>query len=410
MKPKPLTIFLIFCLVIVSVVNAEWKQEKLSVLGGASGDQFGYSVAIDGNIAVVGSPRSDSPSGGEDSGAAYVFKRTGNRWNLLQKLVASDGAEKDGFGGNVAISGGCIAVGSIGHDGRGADAGVVYVYELNNGKWIQHSKLFGEDTGEGDAFGQAIAISKNLMVIGAPHDDERGKSSGSVTVFEKIDDKWIEQTKLVAPDGRAEDVFGINVAVCGDTILIGADLNDESVNNGGAAYVFVGDRNNWEFQSKLIPNDPGDTDIFGVRVSLSGETALISARRDDNQFGVDAGSAYVFVRKGESDWIQEAKLVAPDGAADDRFGRGVAIKDDTAFISALHQDDRGENSGAVYVFNRIVDKWIFSQKMLAKDGQAGDLFGWNIALSEDTAIVGAIRNSDQGVQSGSAYIFKIPER
>jgi len=192
--------------------------------------------------------------------------------------------------------------------------------------------------------------------------------------------------------------------------LIGADLNEEKGFNAGAAYVFTRSKGVWTQQTKLTANDGAEGDIFGVRVALEGNTALISARRDDdNIMGVDSGSAYIFTRSG-STWSQQAKLKAPDGAADDRFGRSVALSGDNALIGAMFQDKQGENSGSAYLFKRSSNTWHFKAQLIPKDGSKGDVFGWNVALLNNTALISANRDNDKGENSGSAYIFSINEK
>jgi hypothetical protein len=189
--------------------------------------------------------------------------------------------------------------------------------------------------------------------------------------------------------------------------VIGADLNDERALNAGAVYVFTRSESSWSQQAKLTAEDGAETDIFGVRVALSGDTVLISARRDDDDvMGIDAGSAYIFTRTGTK-WQQQIKLTASDGAADDRFGRSVALVADTALIGAMFQDDKGDNSGSAYVFTRSGTTWNQQVKLTAADGAKGDAFGWSVALSDDTAVIAATRDDDNGNESGSAYVFEI---
>jgi hypothetical protein len=217
------------------------------------------------------------------------------------------------------------------------------------------------------------------------------------------------QQKLLAHDGSTEDSFSFSLAISEDTALIGSFKYDDDVMgiDAGAAYVFTLIDNVWRQQAKLMAADGGKTDIFGVRVALSGDTALISARRDDDEvMGVDAGSAYVFTRTGTT-WHQQAKLTAPDGAEDDRFGRSVALSGDTALISAMHQDDKGANSGSAYVFTRSGNTWSHQANLTAEDGASGDVFGWSVALSNGNALIAAPRNDDKGNESGSAYIIEI---
>tara|TARA_R110002167_G_scaffold82084_2_gene224217 strand:- start:3433 stop:4698 length:1266 start_codon:yes stop_codon:yes gene_type:complete len=391
------------------MANAQTKlsQQKLVAFDGAAEDFFGFSLAISNDIALVGAFKSDDEIAGIDSGSAYVFTRTKNGWLQQAELTAKEGAASDTLGGNVALFQETAVLGASRHDNNGEDSGAAYIFKRTGSIWSEHSILLANDGAKGDAFGQAIAISDNTIVIGAPRDDDKGKDSGSVYVFTRKGTTWSQQAKLTAPDGAAGDVFGISVALANDTILIGADLHDEKATNAGAVYVFTRSGTSWRQQAKLVAADAAETDLFGVRVALSGDTALISARRDDDEImGVDAGSAYVFVRTGTT-WQQQAKLTAPDGASDDRFGRSVAISGDTALISAMHQDDKGANSGSAYIFSRTAGIWSHQTNLTAEDGAPGDVFGFSVALSNNTALIGATGNDDKGNESGAAYMFEI---
>lgn len=401
---------IIICLIVMIIAPlaaaAEYKQHKLLAVDGATEDGFGYSVAISGNTALVGSYKSDSKTAGDNVGAAYIYTLTNKGWQQQAKLTAEDSMADDTLGGNVALFENIAAVGVIGHDSKGENSGAVYVFERVGSSWKQQAKLVANDGAKGDTFGQSIALSSDTIIIGAPHEDARSDDSGSVYIFNRIGSTWSQGAKLTASDGLAGDLFGISVALSKDTLLVGADLHDERSTNAGAVYVFTKEDASWSQQAKLMADDAANTDIFGVRVALHGDTALISARRDDDDaMGVDAGSAYVFVRKGTV-WHQQAKLTAPDGSADDRFGRGVALSENTAVISAMHQDDKGTNSGSAYIFTRTNDSWHYNKQITAEDADKEDLFGWNIALSDSTLVVGAIKNDDKGNDSGSAYVFE----
>ncbi len=394
-------------LVVLSACVAIPSAEvKLLADDGAQGDFFGYSVATFGDIALIGAFKNDNVKG-VDAGSAYVFTRSGNIWRQQVKLTALDGAANDTFGGNVALFGDTAVIGAMRDDDKGDNSGSAYVFTRSGGDWNQQAKLTAADGSHGDAFGQSIALSGDTLVIGAPHDGDQGDDSGSVYVFTWSGTVWKQQAKLTAADGAQGDVFGISVALSGDTIVVGADLNDEKALNAGAVYVYTRSGSSWSQQAKLTAADGAETDIFGVRVALSADTALISARRDDDDvMGIDAGSAYVFIRTGTT-WRQQAKLTAHDGAEDDRFGRSVALDGDTALIGAMFQDNKGDNSGSAYVFTRSGNIWSHQAKLTAADGAADDVFGWSVAIFGDTALVGATRNDDKGNESGSAYVFGI---
>jgi len=385
------------------------EQTKLVATDGAANDFFGYNVALSKDTAVIGAYKVDDKQRGEDVGAAYVFIRSGKDWVQQAKLSALDGAAQDTFGGKVALWGDTVIVGAMRDDDevKGKDSGSAYVFTRSTKSWHQQARLIATDTTAGDSFGYGIAIQGDLAVISAPFDDDKGEDSGSVYVFKRTGNVWQQQAKLTAEDGTNGDLFGISVAISGDTIIVGADLNGEKGFKAGAAYVFTRVDDTWTEQAKLTADDGAAGDIFGVRVALDGDIALISARRDDDDImGVDAGSAYIFTRTG-STWRQQVKLTAPDGAADDRFGRSVALAGDTALIGAMFQDNKGKNSGSAYVFKRTDGNWRLSTQVTANDGGAGDVFGWNVALRGQTALISANRDDDKGENSGSAYVIEI---
>lgn len=378
-------------------------QHKLLASDGAAEDQFGFSVSIDGTTALVGAHKADTTNL-QDAGAGYVFSLGENGWQQQAKLVAKPALAGDTLGGNVALKHNMAMLGAIRNDDKGENAGAVFSFEKTNNQWSQKQILTAFDAKAGDAFGQSIALTKQFLVIGAPHSDSPHKDSGAAYVFKRHNAAWVFQTKLTAKDGAAGDLFGISVAMDGNTILVGADLHDKKAENAGAVYAFTFDGNAWQQQAKLMASDGKKTDIFGVRIALSGDTALISARRDDLQgIGIDAGSAYIFER-ANGQWHQQQKLVAPDANADDRFARGVALNQNTAIISAMHQDSAGNNAGAVYLFKKQSGEWRYTSKIVAKDALPEDRFGWNLALSNDTAIIATPLRDDNGDSSGAVYI------
>jgi hypothetical protein len=381
----------------------EADSYKLIASDGAASDKFGYSVAISGDTAVVGAYWDDD--NGNDSGSAYVFVRDGTSWSQQAKLTASDGASVDTFGYSVAISGDTAIVGSHQDDDDGDRSGSAYVFVRDGTSWSQQAKLIAGDAAALDNLGWSVAISGDTAVVGAHGGDDDGEASGSAYIFVREGTSWSQQAKLIAGDAAALDIFGWSVAISGDTAVVGALRDDDNGTDSGSAYVFVRDGTSWSQQAKLTASDGAARDAFGVSVAISGNTAIIGASRDDDN-GDMSGSAYIFVREGTS-WSQQAKLTASDGAAGDIFGYSVAISGNTLIIGAYWDDDDGDMSGSVYVFVRDGTGWSQRTKLTASDGAAGDYFGLCVDISADTAIVGAPADDDNGEGSGSAYVFEL---
>jgi hypothetical protein len=383
-------------------VGGIWSQQaKLTADDGAEYDHFGYSVSVSGDIALVGTLEIYA-----SSGSAYVFERVGSAWSQQAKLTANDGAENDNFGTSVSVSGDTALVGAYGDDDQGSGSGSAYVFERVGSAWSQQTKLTAGDGAEYDRFGYSVSMSGNTALVGAYGDDDYGSESGSAYVFERVGGSWSQQAKLTASDGAEYDRFGYSVSVSGDTVLVGAVRNYSygGYDDGNSAYVFERVGSSWSQQAKLTASDGAEYDDFGTSVSVSGDTALMGAYGDDD-YGSESGSAYVFERVGGI-WSQQAKLTADDGAEYDHFGYSVSVSGDTALVGARHDDDQGSGSGSAYVFERVGGIWSQQAKLTADDGAASDRFGYSVSVSGDTALMGAYGDDDYGSESGSAYVFE----
>ncbi len=377
------------------------RETKLTAGDAAANDGFGRSVAISGNTVVVGAG-GDEDAGLQQSGSAYVFQRSGTAWSEQAKLTASDAAAEDFFGSSVAISGDTVVVGAYRDDDAGNSSGSAYVFQRNGTAWSEQAKLTAGDAAAEDLFGFSVAISGDTVVVGA-YDADLG--SGSAYVFRRNGTAWSEQAKLTAGDAAAGDGFGRSVAISGDTVVVGAYRDDDAGISSGSAYVFQRNGTTWNEQAKLTAGDAAAGDEFGRSVAISGDTVVAGALLDDDA-GNSSGSAYVFQRNGTA-WSEQAKLTAGDAAGGDVFGRSVAISGDTAVVGADGDDDAGFSSGSAYVFQRSGTAWSEQAKLTAGDGAADDWFGRSVAISGDTALVGAVLDDDAGISSGSAYVFEV---
>jgi len=370
------------------------SETKLNPSDAAAFDNFGFSVAISGNTTLVGARWDDD--GGFNAGSAYLFDVTTG--NQIAKLTASDAAAGDSFGKSVAISGITALVGAVGDDDGGRSSGSAYLFDVTTGNQI--AKLTASDTAVEDWFGYSVAISGNTAMVGAIFDRDGGSLSGSAYLFDVTTGNQI--AKLTASDATAGDRFGSSVAISGNTALVGALQDDDGGSNSGSAYLF--DVTTGNQIAKLTASDAASNDNFGSSVAISGNTALVGAFKDDDA-GSRSGSAYLFdITTGD----QIAKLTASDAAAFDRFGFSVAISGNTAMVGAYADDDGGNVSGSAYLFDVTTGNQF--AKLTASDAAANDNFGWSVAISDNTALVGAFGDNGEGFDSGSAYLFEnIPE-
>ncbi|MDI1447768.1 hypothetical protein [Polyangium sp. 6x1] len=377
------------------------EEIELTAPDGAPSDFFGRSVALSGDTAIVGAPDEDTT--GTDAGAAYVFVRTNGAWGFEQKLVASDGGPGQWFGFDVAVDGDVAVVGSPKADGAMSASGAVYVFVRTNGVWTEQQKVFASDGTSGDTMGQAVAFAGGTLVAGAPAEGTKGADAGAVYVFGEKGGVFTQQKKLLAADGQAGDELGASVGFSGQTVIAGAPGEDDAGAGAGAAYVFVGAGPVWSQQKKFVAGDGQAGDAFGSAVAIEGDTAIVGAPLA-NAAGGDAGAGYAFARVGLT-WAEAGKLVPAGLGSDDRLGTSVAITQGRVILGALLDDTKGSNAGAAYVFTASGPGWSEGLLLVAGDGTAGDAFGISAAIEGETAIVGAYLEDDAGTNAGSAYVF-----
>ena len=376
---------------------------KLVASDAAAVDYFGSSVAIDGGTVVVGA------TGAGTGGAVYVLRASDGE--ELAKLTASDAAIADLFGYSVAIAGGTVVIGAKEDDDGGTGSGSVYVFEKSTwGTYDQVAKLTAADAATWDSFGVSVAIDGATIVIGATG----ASTGGAVYVCLTTDGgaKYVEVAKLTADDAASIDQFGISVAIAGDTIVVGAFYDTHDYNNqAGSAYVFrTADGATYRQVAKLTASDAASNDRFGKSVAIDGNTVVVGAYLDDDA-GTYSGSAYVFLTTdGGATYGQVAKLTAADGTSNDYFGVSVAIAGNTIVVGAnqptywdgsSHVDD---GPGSVYVFRTSDSGASYDQvaKLTASDAAASDYFGYSVATDGQKVVVGAYGDDDAGSSSDSS--------
>ena len=377
---------------------AVFEEAKITASNAAALDNFGRDVSISGDTALVGARRAEGNVYG--SGAAFVFRFDGSDWVEEQKLAASDGAGGDDFGYSVSLSGDTALIGAHGNDDNGTSSGSAYVFHYNGSNWVEVAKLTASDGATDDIFGVSVSISDDTALVGASRDDDFAKNTGSAYMFRYNGSNWVEEQKLTPSFSAPSVRFGTSLSISDNTAMVGAPGA-----NFARLYVFQFDGSNWVEEQVLTASDGADYDTFGGSVSISDNTALVGASGDDEN-GVRSGAAYIFQYNG-SNWVEEQKLTASDGTENDLFGLSVSISDGNALVGALSDDQNGSRTGAAYMFRIAGSNSVEVQKLTASDGVAGDYFGNSVSLSGDTALIGAYRDDDNGYLSGSAYLFNV---
>jgi hypothetical protein len=362
-----------------------------------------------GETTLAAAPASATPPSGPPIASSMTAdERLAFLAAQQAQLTAADGASEDKFGWAVAISGDTAIVGAwMAAVGGNESQGAAYVFTRSGTTWSLQQKLTAADGGANEWFGHSVAILGDTAVVGACNNLGLIEGQGSAYVFVRSGTTWTQQAKLTAADGTTGDHFGHSVAISGETVLVGACLDDVGANaDQGSAYVFTRSSATWSHQQTLTASDGASEDQFGGAVAISGDTAVVGAMQHNVGASANQGSAYVFVRSGTT-WNHQEKLTATDGTTGDLFGRSLAVSGETAVVGASH-DAVGANAyqGSAYVFTRSGTTWSEQQMLVAADGAAEDFFGFSVALSSDTAVVGAY-GDDVGANAnqGSATTF-----
>jgi len=396
---------------------ADWPQQaKLTASDGAADDWFGAKVALEGDIAVVAGYLDDD--GASDAGSAYVFERTGSTWTQVDKLTASDPQADHRFSGALGISGDTIVVGAPGDANW---TGAVYVFDRPAAGWTdmtETAKLVAGDLTAGDVLGCSVDIDAGVVVAAAR---AQAGGRGAVYVFAEPAGGWADATgetaKLTVSDGAASDLFGRDVAVSGDAILVGADRVDAGATDTGAAYVYVKPATGWATateDARLVASDRAGEDEFGIAVALNGDVAVVGAHRCEGAAAIEsAGAAYVFVKPaaGWKNATETAELTASDPSAYAGMGIDVAVDGETVVAGAYQDDPKGLESGSAYLFEMPATGWAAAAedaKLVAADGAPYDRFGFQVAVDDGTVIATARGHDALGPDAGAAYVF-VPE-
>jgi FG-GAP repeat len=378
------------------------EAQKFGAPNGMAGDLFGLSVAAFGSRVVVGAPQQNIDFRfTNDQGTAYVFDASGSLLRELLPTSANERRRDDNYGRSVAVSGKVIAVGSPGADDVGQFAGEVFVFSAETG--AQVAKLVPTGTrrnpADGSAFGSAVDVSANRIVVGAPgtftNASDRIGGVGAIYLYNADTRRLIAK---VTPQGaRPKDNVGHSVAVAGSIVVAGAPFDSIPAFEAGAAYVF--DSSNGSVRLKLTASDAAAVDRFGFAVATNGALIAVGAPFDDDS-GSASGSVYLF---DAATGAFLRKVIATDGGSNDQFGIALDLVGNHLVVGAWGDND---GAGSVYVFD--VTTGIQLGKLVASDAAPRDILGRSVALSGSAVIAGAARDGDRGTDSGSVYRFGRP--
>jgi hypothetical protein len=375
------------------------QQSKLQLSDGLSFDRFGDVVAIDDQTVVVGSPNA-RVGANSAQGRVVVYTRSGNTWTMQQQLVASDAAAGDAFGGSIDISADTVIISSLVSQQLRPDQSAAYIFTRLSSIWTQQQRiaLFPKYGGS-----IPVAVENDTAVIGTRNTKVGANlNQGSALVYQRSGELWLPQTSLTSPDGASGDFFGSSVAISQGRIIIGAPFDTyNAIARAGSAWIFERDGDVWpELPSILTANDGTPGDKFGLDVAVDGNIMVIGARDEDIGSNTNQGAVYVYERQYPGfPWYQAAKLVAFDGGPNQEFGERVAVSGNTIAVGATIDNSA---RGKVYLFYRDNGTWFLYQTLTSNAPTPGDRYGNDLDISGNTLVVGAFLDDNQG---GSAFVY-----
>jgi hypothetical protein len=362
-------------------------------------DQFGYSVDISGDYAIVGARAGDGTQ--TDQGAAYIFFRNNGAWVQQAKLVASDGANGDDFGVAVAISGDYAAVGAMQDDINSGpplfinseNRGSVYIFSRIGTTWTQQIKFSSTTIGDQLSYGASVAMDANYLLVGCPVE----AGSGVIYVYLRTGTTWALQQRIVPADGENFDGFGGSVDIFSNYLIAGAAGVDIGATSSlGAAYIYARTGSVWTLQIKLNPSTGNNFDGYGSSVAITDTWAAVGAHKMDVNGNPDQGRIFIYQRNGVS-WPSTGAFSSPDAVAGDEFGASVTISGDYVIIGSTHDDGNGlVGQGSVYVYKRESFNWVLKQKILDPTPLPNSRLGFAVGMNGFNVVMTAVNKNSKG--------------
>jgi len=397
----------------------QWLAEGVSLTPSvpAAFDEYGWSAVIEGDVLAVGAPYHDVL--GEDTGAVFIFERSDGEWVETAYILPPFADPLGWFGRWLAIDDGRLVIGApyedvLTEDGSFIeDAGVAYVYEKVGAEWIRTGTLLPAVPHAGASFGWSVAIFGERIAISAWEDQVEGVGAGSVTVFRQHKGLWRAEAVLTPTDPTHRQMFGRDIELFNNVLVVGAPGDDTIAEDAGAVFVWHHYNNQWNFAGRLLASDGQELDRLGSQVSLHGNW-LVAGGYDHDTPLWSMGAVYVW--KLDNLWNFHSKLTASDAQPGDWFGYATAIEGERMVIGAPHRahpESQTYRSGAAYAFELRDDEWVevgvFGPVDAVLAGERAE-FGWATDVSGATVVVGAwLADTAAGEDAGDAAVYEIPD-
>jgi hypothetical protein len=388
-------ILLLICLEITPSYAQIVKIVPTNLTGTAV--RFGQGTFTDGNYLFIGAR--DDAGLSALSGAAFIYKKSGNNWVQEAKIYSDTGNDGNQFGEALAFMGDYLLVGS---SNPKVGNGAAHLFKRSGASWSQVAKV--SPSPASGFFGSAVAMNTEYAFISANRENRNTSmiQTGALYVYRRNGDNLTFVSKITSPNQTANGFFGNALSIDGDYLAIAA-TNDGST---GAVYIYHLVGSTWTLEATVKSSDIAAGDQFGSGIHLKGDQLIVGASTDDDK-GMDSGSAYIFKRNGTA-WTQIVKFVPTDGDQSDNFGEDVALSGTFAIVSSPIDEEKGNLTGSVYGYKLQGANWVFDKKYFSTDPNQNEIFGFNLhAASNGTVLIGATGNDEKGANMGAAYVLTV---
>lgn len=363
--------------------NWEFNLERIQPNDFEVSDEFGNSSSIYGDILAIGSRYDDN------HGTVHIYENSDNGWIAKQIITSDDISDNDDFGYAVSLYGDYLLVGANRASSNGDNNGCAYIFKKENGQFIQKQKLeHNEVSKTGLNFGESVSLYGTIAVVGCPFGTSSVvASTGTVYVFEKnsSDETWTRKQIISKSDLESHDNFGSSVAIYDDTIVIGSFMNNGNVANSGSAFVYKKDNLAiWQFEDKLISDDGSSFDMFGSDVSIYEDRIVVGTRYSNDNVN-NKGTVYIYERD-DSTWDQVDKLrQVVDDSEEHKFGISVDTYENYIVVGDLAGD-----IGEVLLFEKVGEDWLEKTKIEPLDNEDTLPLGFDVSINSEYLIGGTL--------------------
>ncbi len=363
---------------------------------------YGWDITIDGEWMAVSSPNLEIDSV-KNVGKVDIYQLQAGSWVLMQELSPENGDAFQHFGYSIAMKDGILAAGAVGDFTRGPFCGAMFVFELSGEIWEQTSVVFPNDTNNGMFFGYDVATNGTIIIASALLGDGDTEKSGAVYAFSKMGDTWVQDQKIVAGSSQANDRFGCSIAINNEnTIVVGAYHHSVQADKSGAAFVYENEGGSWNLKKTLLPSVFHSNDMFGYSLAMYRNEIAIGAF---HAHGEEENSGLVFIfDKLDENWEEVQYIAALGGKRNDFFGISVGITKDKLIVGASRRENvEILDAGSVYCYEKIDSKYSNEKEIFEPLGSAYNSFGITMAIDESEIAVSSRLNDSREFDGGSVY-------